>query len=292
MRALASLAVCICAAFLTSCGLAAPALDHADDSAEAGALFVNAVTTHVHCELRNALFFAYDGLKEKGVSADWLREWAAKVTLTVNVDEKSSLGPGVTLTRFFPSFRQTLSNGELVTGGRTLDIGLGGSLASTAAREQEITWFIVFADLFQERKFAKNSCETEGRVLIDGDLKIKQGLFAGVFPATLARNISDPFINGGRLQVVQHQVSFLVEASGNITPTWRFVDVSANAGGQFLGGTRNRKDTLLMTMGPTQLAESGRQLRVVRLVPSGPVETSHTAKQIGNNVGSSLLQLR
>ncbi|MGY2053025.1 hypothetical protein [Methylobacterium sp. JK268] len=247
------------------------------------------------------MFYAYDGLRPHQ-DVEWLRDWAAKITLTINIDEKTGLSPGLSLVNFFPGFKKALSNGEIIAGGRTLELGLGGSLASTATREQEITWFVTFTDLFEERRHAGGSCDNEGKLFIDGDLKIKEGLFAGVFPASLTRNMSDPFKSGGKLQVVQHQISFLIEASGNVTPAWHFVDVSANAGGPFLSSSRNRKDTLLITMGPTQLAGDGRPLkptrralpdeRLARVVPSGSVEASHAAKQIGNAVGASLLGLR
>jgi hypothetical protein len=262
-----------------------------DDSVKANTLFVQAITLHVHCELRQAVWFTYNNLKGRQ-DIEWLREWAAKITLTINVDERTGLSPGLAMTRFFPSFNRVLSNGELITGPRTFDFGLGGTLSADAVREQEVTWFLVFGDLFQEEAFSEADCPLRSPFLIDGDLKIKETLASSVFPASLERNISNPFEKGGRLQVVQHQVSFLIEASGNVTPTWRFVDVSANTGVPLLDLKRNRKDTLLITMGPTQLSEAGRPLRRPRLIASRAVEDSHLAKQIGNSVGSTLRGFR
>jgi hypothetical protein len=284
------LALALCISFtLSACGLTVPAI-HVDDSVDTNILFINEVTRHVHCELRRAVFFTYDNTE----NIEWLRDWAAKITLTVNVDEKTALSPGLTLTRFFPSFQKTLSTGEVITGQRSFDLGLGASLSSNAVRDQEITWFITFKDLFQERAFATADCgETSRPFLIEGDLKIKESLASGVFPASLSRNVSSPFEKGGPLQVIQHTVSFLIESTGNVTPTWKFVDISANTGGPLFGITRNRKDTLLITMGPTQLSESNRTLRkVVQVVPSRAVEDAHLAKQIGNAVGSNLLNFR
>lgn len=282
----------VLAAFsLAGCGLTVPQISPPGDGPESNALLVQSVSTHVHCELRNAVFYAYNNLKSQQ-NIEWLRDWAAKITLTINVDEKSGFNPGVSLTKFFPSFSKTLSNGEVITGGRTFDLGFGASLSSTASREQEITWFVVFKDLFEEEKFSNSVCDRRTPFPIEGDLAIKESVLAGVFPSSLVRNMSDPFASGGRLQVVQHQVSFLVESSGNVTPSWKLVDIAANTGGPFFGVSRNRKDILLITMGPTQLADAGRKLKTSRVVPSDAVNNAHYSKQTGNNVGNSILNLR
>lgn len=252
---------------------------------------MNGVTVHVHCELRKAVLYTYDTLSPKQ-NVEFMKEWAAKITLTINVDEKIGINPGLALTKFFRSYSNTLRSGEVITGGRSSELGLGGGLASTATREQEVTWFLVFSDLFDERKHAGATCGGDNPFLMEGDLKILESLFSGVFAGSLQRNTSDPFETGGRLQVVQHLVSFLIEASGSVTPSWRFVDVTANSGGSFFGLNRNRKDTLLITMGPTQLAESGRKLRQKRIVPSDSVDSSHLARQIGTSIGSSLMGIR
>ena len=110
--------------------------------------------------------------------------------------------------------------------------------------------------------------------------------FAQTYPARPITLVV-PFAAGGPLQVVQHQVSFLIEGSGNVTPSWKFVDVSANTGGSLFSLNRNRKDTLLITMGPTQLGD--RALRKARVGPTKAVEDAHLAKQIGNSLGSNLL---
>lgn len=289
-RTLAILFSCL-SVQLSACGTVAPQMQLGNDSVEANALFVHSITTHVHCELRNALLFTYDNLKGHQ-NVEWLKEWAAKITLTVNVDEKTAFSPGLTLTRFFPSFRKLLSNGELITHERSFDFGIGGSLSSNAVREQEITWFLLFSELFNERSSALSDCPRKSPFMIEGDLKIKETLASSIFPASLTRNVHNPFEKGGPLEVVQHQVSFLIEASGNVSPAWKFVDVSANTGGPLLDFNRKRKDTLLITMGPTQISATSRAERKVRRVPTQPVDSSHLAKQIGNSVGTSLLGRR
>lgn len=276
---------------LQGCGVTTPPISLSDDSAEAAAVFANGATVHVHCELRKAVLFTYDRLNELQHEAEWLKDWAGKITLTINVDEKIGINPGLAVTKFFRSYSNTLRGGEVITGSRTAELGIGGGLSSTATREQEITWFLVFRDFFDERAHVNAKCE-KSPFLMEGDLKIKETLYSGAFAGSLPRNTSDPFKSGGRLQVVQHTVSFLIEASGNVTPSWRFVDVTSNAGGSFFGLNRNRKDTLLVTMGPTQLSDSGRPLRERRVVPSASVDSSHLARQIGTSIGASIMGIR
>ena len=120
--------------------------------------------------------------------------------------------------------------------------GLGGSLASTATREFEITWFVVFKELFGETYWLRRECRDKDKPFIEGDLRIYDALFAGAYSGSLLRNASDPFAKGGRLQVIQHTVSFHIEASGSATPTWKFVELSANTDAPFIEASRTKKD--------------------------------------------------
>lgn len=86
-------------------------------------------------------------------------------------------------------------------------------------------------------------------------------------------------------------VSFEVVSNGNATPRWQFANVSANTGGPFLELDRTRKDTLQITMGPTQLATAGRKVKPIA-IPSQAVINQDLASQIGNQVANSLNRIR
>lgn len=283
LRALAILT----ALALGGCGLTVPRIDHAK-SEEESPIFVQAVTKNVHCQLRQAVLDTYRRFQD-GADISWLRTWSAQVTLTINVDEKTSLNPGLVLTKFFPNLRTNLTRGDVLVSGRQFDFGFGGTLQSTAARQLEITWFVVFADFFRDAYLKR--CQLESEYFIEGDLKIEESLRSGALSGSIIGNISDPFVSGGRLQSVQHRVSFEIVSNGNVTPRWSFANVSANTGGPLLELDRTRTDTLLITMGPTQLAGANRPLKPIS-VPSQSVINSHLAGQIGEQVANALSRMR
>jgi hypothetical protein len=81
---------------LANCGLYVPAIEAgrvpSQETVDRTANFVNAVAAQVNCELGKAV-----NQTATDLGADWLYTWSAKTTLTV--DEKSTLNPGLSLTR-------------------------------------------------------------------------------------------------------------------------------------------------------------------------------------------------
>lgn len=262
---------------LGGCGSTVPVYDAANKDWTYQSAFVQSVTSHIHCEMRNAVLDTYDKITEGGSDAEWLKVWSAKISLTLNVDEVSTLSSGVAITS--PSF---------------FALGLGGSLSSQAQQELQIDWFSVFSEYFRERAFQNARCETgHEKFPIEGSLGLKESLFSAAFPASIPNNIANPFKDGGRLQVIQQTTFFYIKASGSINPSWKFTEVSANTGGEFISLARNRKDTLLITMGPTQLQSASRPLKKEIIAePTESVSTTHFAKQIGNAVANGLISIR
>ncbi len=280
MRYLARFAVCIAAVSLGACGYTVPAIEAgrtpSTETAERTATFVNAVAAHVNCELGKAIRKTADD-----VGADWLYGWSAKTTLTLTIDEKSTISPGLTFPR------------EVFT------LGLGGSLAGDATRVQTISWFFDFRDFYiRPDKLHKNldgdaPCRRSYDYPIEGDLQIYESVYSGVKAAKIPGTVSQPFKTGGPLDIIEHHVTFDVTLSGNITPSWKFVNVTANADGTFLSGSRDRKDDLLITMGPTQIEDTKRELVARRAVgPSAAVADAHLAAQIGQAVSTALRSSR
>ncbi len=95
------------AAFLLAgCGTFVPGLSEIYDH-ERPADLVDAIIGHVQCELQNQIqFIILDDIeiasmidqstqKPRGRQLAWLDSWAAQTTLTLSVDEKTTLSPGV-----------------------------------------------------------------------------------------------------------------------------------------------------------------------------------------------------
>ena len=75
---------------------------------------------------------------------------------------------------------------------------------------------------------------------------------------------------GGMLKTdaISYEIKFVIVSSGNITPSWKLVQVSANASGTFFSAGRTRTHDLIITIGP----DDGRTL------------SAHLASQIGQAV--------
>jgi hypothetical protein len=82
--------------------------------------------------------------------------------------------------------------------------------------------------------------------------------------------------------VISHEVTFVIVYGGNITPTWKLVRVSANAGsGSFFGATRTKTQDLIITMGPPQGGAAGGGLSLA-------ASNTILASQIGQAVASAI----
>lgn len=259
---------CALALSVAGCGYTVPAIEAgrtpSTETSERTATFVNAVAAHVKCELGKAV-----RRTAEDIGAYWLYGWSAKTTLTLTVDEKSTFNPGLT----FPRDVFTLA--------------IGGSVAGDATRVQTISWFFDFRDFYiqpAKRNAGDDAtaCERTYNFPIEGDLQIYESVYSGAKTAKIPGSVSQPFKTGGPLELIEHHVTFDVTFGGNITPSWKFVNVTANTEGTFLSASRDRKDDLLITMGPTQIEDTKREL-VARgkAGPSTAVANAHLAAQIG-----------
>lgn len=274
---------------LAGCATDVPGLNWIPETQNQSDALIGALANHIRCEMENAV----GEVAVEQRSAAWLKTWSAKVSLGITIDEKATLSPGIAVTRLLPSDVHKFANGTTLNTPQSSAFGFGGSVSSDAQRVLTITWFLLFDDLVKAYDLHHSSgsaadCRT-GHSYLEGDLKVKEGLSAGVNTATTIRTVSDPFRDGGPLQVIEHHVTFEVDASGNFTPSWKLVNVSANTTGTLLSGNRNRKDDLIITMGPTALEDTTkRKLRSPTRVPSVAVENAHLAAQIGQSVRNAI----
>lgn len=145
-------------------------------------------------------------------------------------------------------------------------------MGGDATRVQTISWFFDFRDFYvppAERNAREDDapCQRTYDFPIEGDLQIYESIYSGVKTARIPGSVSQPFKTGGPLDVIEHHVTFDVTFSGNVTPSWKFVNVTANTDGTFLSASRDRKDDLLLTMGqPKSKTRSGISLLAAQLV--------------------------
>jgi hypothetical protein len=283
---------------LTGCGMSVPPLEFGEPSGTeakiTAAKLVRSIAGHVHCELRRAL---YDTIHDLGT--EWLWDWSAQITLTLTVDEKSSLSPGLSLTKLLPGFVNRFPNGTANSSPQSLGIGFGAGAGADANRVESVTVFLDFKDLRKEVAMLKERisipCALTGVYPIEGSLRIEEGLYAGVEAATSPGLVAQGA--PGPLSVITHHVTFDVNVTGNVTPTWHLVNVAANTSGSLISGTRDRKDELLITMGPTEIKPAGTptaaqppgtQTATGSRGPSQTALNSHLAQQIGQAVATAI----
>lgn len=233
------------ACVLSGCGSTLPVmrLNYASDGEFKE--FVKGIAAHVKCELFNAVAVEYSPTDLKRAM---LFRWAAKVALTVRALDKSTISPGVTADA--PPNVFTIA---------------GGANASTSGtREMTMTYFLPFDELLDGKRIPFHqrppqkcevlSAETGVREPIAGSLGIHQTLKAALETWDSARTLSDR-IKNGPFETITHHVTFEVVAGGDLTPTWHFVNVTADPNAPFLSGSRTTTDELLITIGPDALGD-------------------------------------
>jgi len=278
---------------------------------------VNAVVEHVQCEVQTSVQFlllddidaaaaaSAAGLKQ-GRSVDWLNKWGAQSILTITVDEKSSLNPGVTFTPpMAPAVTQFPPN-LTVTTPQSFSLGLGASASADATRKETLSWLIDFKRFTDKNSLARARvlrdqiyelaaisggepvamlCNQQHGTLVQGDLKLKEWLYAATTPTFVRNGVASDYAKGlqaeakaSKKDVIAHEITFVILYSGNITPSWKLLRVSANTGSQpLLGAQRSRTQDLIISMGP--LAETG---------PSQAQQNAALASQIGIAVANAI----
>ena len=267
---------------LGGCGSTLPSFDPQYVSPTNLGQFVNDIAAEIDCELGDAVIKA-----SKQEHLEYLPTWSAIVTLNLTVDEKSAISPGLALTNILPGYSRTFNNGSKSAGDQTIGIGLAASGAADALRGVKVSYYLDFARYFDSRRLAAGyHCHPKSAHPIEGTLGILEGLNAGLVIATLQDQRSEPFKTGGPLQVIEYHVAFDATYTAGANPTLKLIDVVANPTTMLLSASRERKDDLLITMGPSQIQDAKRPLKDSFKSPSVAVLYSNLAGQIGQAVTS------
>ena len=111
--------------------------------------------------------------------------------------------------------------------------------------------------------------------IFESNLGIEEWLLG----ATIVNNLLSSSGGGGggstKPDTISYEIKFVIVSSGNITPTWKLLKVSANTTGNFFSTGRTRTHDLIITIGPSTgpSAQSARD--------------THLASQIGNAVATA-----
>jgi hypothetical protein len=242
---------------LAECGLAIPDIKEvwdADKPADANtpripgtAQIEFEVKKHVYCELVSAVKYVNRFPVSSGPTPANLKpfakypiplDWVAQISLSFQVDESSSLNPGITLNTILPNDIHTFSPGNTVTTPQGRTLGLGATLSSTATRIDKFD--PTYSVGFLMKRDTKNSVcikendpflkvgwkpDTSSPFIVDGNLGIQDWLFGAILTDLFIA--SDTAVSGGSLKpdAVSYEIKFVIVSSANVTPTWKLVRI-------------------------------------------------------------------
>src|SRR5262249_8989849 len=146
-----------------------------------------------------------------------------------------------------PNSLKTFGPGSSVSTGQSRSVGLGGTLSSTATRIDKFdpSWSIsylmlpdtaVSVCLPRNDPFIKKGWipDSSSPFILESNLGIKNWLVGATITNVLLS--SQPGSGGGggpKPDTISYEIKFIIVSSGNITPTWKLVRISANTSSTF-----------------------------------------------------------
>jgi hypothetical protein len=188
-----------------SLGILTPEIEDFPVTQDQEHLLENTLVNNIKCEITLGYLNAVQKIGPGPLHNDisWFDGWGATATLKLTVDEKSSLSPGLSVTKPFENVITTFPTGGNVTSPQSFSFGLGLSGSADATRIETISFTYSFKDLLREyRAHPFSSCkEHEKGIMIQSDLKIGQFIYDKLFiasvPGTIEPNAPIP-AGGGK----------------------------------------------------------------------------------------------
>jgi hypothetical protein len=269
----------------SGCGTYVPNLQEFYEPPDRARIKVENLVAHVECEVitgvQSVLLTDQDlaierkraNLKQEEVLSE-LKKWAAQITLTLTVDEKSTLNPGIAFNQIYPNATSRFLTQPSVITPQSFSLGLAGAFSSEAARKETLSLYLDFKTFTDTKSLVlaraqrdsgqQPPCNEIGGIFIDGDLKFKDWLFAATLPAAVEGGIEQNYIKSleseekvAKKDVLSHEVTFVVLYGANVTPTLKLVNFSANPGTSPLFGVqRTNTQDVIITLGPPQQGQT------------------------------------
>ncbi|MBV9749675.1 MAG: hypothetical protein JO157_12770 [Acetobacteraceae bacterium] len=306
----------VLSALAAGCGLSTPELQRPGQTYQDEQISINRIVNRVKCELiQGVIATLNDDVTQAKLNEtlggrrklEWLKDWSAKVTLTLTAVESSAVSPGLSYANPLAGSVRNFSNGTSVSTGRAFTVGAGGSISSEATRIDKLDFFFAFKDFLPNADPATGillrngepdtdlsvPCAQLGRYL-ESDLKLGEWLkeaVNGVYTDAIqpANGYTLP------ISVISHEVKFVVLQNANVNPGFRLTEFAfSQSGAPLFQAARNRTDDVLISLGPTAEAEfkpqkSGAQAATTApAAPSQALIFSHLASEIGTAVSAAL----
>jgi hypothetical protein len=271
------------------CGLYVPEFQEFPADKVTGQQLVQSIVYNVTCEVQDAIDKVYNN-KDHPVKHTFLDTWGVQITLSLQVEEKSSVNPVV-------SWMPPSAPSSIFT------LGVGGLLSADATRQDKVNSYFTVQQI---RDLGPCDPKTRpgGLLLMQSNLGLDEWLYSNLTAGDTGEiNYATDYSDGPLKQnVLSHEVKFDVTNSGNITPAWKLTRLSINQSGTFASATRDRTNDLTITMGPTvptpkpKLDKKGRPMfdangrvrTITTYVPSQDAAAAAMSSQIGLAVSNAL----
>lgn len=246
-----------------------------DNNLSASAQIEFEIKKQVFCELRHAVrdavkVFYGEGVRARTVNRGFLpSDWGALVSLSLTVDESSSLGPGISFTEVLPNSIRTFYPGNTVTSPQSFGLSVGGNFSSKATTIHKFDSFYKIGRLsadISERSICRYDIPENDPIvsagyqpatsspLITSELGIRDWLIGSLFSTRgiPSDSIKDSTISSkGQPDTITLETKFIITTAGYLNPVWRLVPVSGNTNNtSLLSMDRIRTHSLIITIGP------------------------------------------
>jgi hypothetical protein len=312
-RLLATPSILLLSLSLYGCGTFAPQIGEIwDDESNAAHTLEMKIKQKIYCELQSAVshindptyrppFRQFLGDKELKPAKPLPESWGVQMQLFLTVEENSSLNPGVAFnTPIIPGNTRFPSN-IIVQGPQAYALSLGGTLSSDATRTDKFSFYYLVKDLEGDQpacnqdKFDQEDLHGSS-FLLESDLGIYKWLNNAM---NIRSSVGTSEPGSSQQEVMSYDIKFDVVSSGNITPTWKLVRVTANGTGNFFSTKRERTHEIILTFGPTAQPTSqakakptpSAKAKLAKPEPGLLAAQSALASEIGASVANSLNRL-
>jgi hypothetical protein len=247
---------------LSSCGYQVPNMGLWGEKGLDEAVTEAALVWHIKCEIKLGVQGALDAFRQnpelvRGYSLNWLEAWVAKVTLKLIVDDTTSVNPAASLTKPLHNALSHYTSGNVTTK-QMFSTGIGLQISGETTRTETIAFVFSIANLLKEgpKSDSIEDCDKIGHVPFLGTLKINDFI---VEKSLLASNNGLLEHQGPKspFSAFNDEVSFIFTLSGNVTPQWQLVRITANSTSPFFNDVRKRTQDVIVTLGPPGSALAG-----------------------------------
>lgn len=232
---------------LSGCGTAIPNMN-AIASNDAEIFEEIELVQLIKCELHYGVQQSLDRFSAAGNTGngvEWLRDWEAKISLKVTVDEKSTANLGATYKRPFSDgltyFEKTVERSFVGAGGLTA--------SSQATRSETIGFSYKFSNLLEEGRLEKGDCQKRIRnKVVLNDLKIAEFVQNKAFIANhtdtvISKDGESPY------STFSEDITFIVTYGGSLNPVWTLTHVNLGGSSPLLNAVRTKTHNVSLTLG-------------------------------------------